>query len=82
MRGVTLENKSPEAFEALRHYSPSTVHDALSIILTQTTGHHFLPVYNGATPQEREENRQGWMNWYNSEYPHQLENGNNHCHYE
>jgi len=82
MRGVTLKNNSPDAFEALRHHSPNTVHDALSIILTQTTGHHFSPVYNGATPQEREENKQKWIDWHNSEYPHQLKIEKTHCHYD
>jgi len=78
IRGVTLENKPPDAFEAFRHYSPSAVHDAVSIILNQTTGNHFLPVYNGAASQEREENRKQWMDWYNSTCPHQVKNASNH----
>jgi len=71
MSGVTLKNDWPSAFEALRHYGPKTVHDALTAILNQITGENFLFVYNGATPQERKENREKWIEWYNSTYPYQ-----------
>jgi len=70
MSEITLENDWPSAFEALRHYGPKTVHDALAAILNQITGQRFLFVYNGATPQEREENRKKWIVWYNSTYAH------------
>jgi len=72
MKGVTLENKSPGAFEALRHYGPKTIHDAVAAILNQTTHKSFLSVYNGATKDERIENQRRWMEWYEStgaDYP-------------
>jgi len=70
---ISLENKASDAFEGVRHYSPSTVHDALAAILNQITGQNFVFVYNGATPQEREENRRRWIEWCRSTYPDQVE---------
>jgi hypothetical protein len=35
---ISLENKSPGAFEGLRHYNASKVIDALDAILNQLTG--------------------------------------------
>src|SRR5215475_5474831 len=41
IKAISLENKTPDAFEGLRHYRPSVVHDALSAILNQITGESF-----------------------------------------
>jgi hypothetical protein len=60
---ISLVNKSPKAFEGLRHYSPRTVHDALSAILNQVTGQHFEVVYNGASEATRVQNRERWRLW-------------------
>jgi hypothetical protein len=38
---ISLENKSPDAFEGLRHYGPKKVVDALAAILNQLTGEDF-----------------------------------------
>ena len=50
---ISLKNKSPHAFEALRHYRPQKVVDALAAILNQITGQDFSIIYNGATDAER-----------------------------
>jgi len=73
VREISLENKASDAFEGVRHYGPSTVHDALAAILNQVTGQNFIFVYNGATPQEREDNRRMWVDWCRSTYPDQAE---------
>jgi len=73
IRDITLENKSQDAFETFRNYSPETVHDALAAILNQITGHHFLFVYNGSTLNEREENKEKWVDWYNSTHDNHME---------
>ena len=73
VREITFENKAQDAFEGVRHYGPNTVHDALAAILNQITGQSFVIVYNGATPQEREENRRRWIEWCRSTYPDQAE---------
>ncbi|WP_434026606.1 hypothetical protein [[Pseudomonas] boreopolis] len=70
---ISFENKASDAFEGARHYGPRTVHDALAAILNQITGQNFVFVYNGATPQEREENRDKWIEWCRSNYPDQAE---------
>ncbi|MEE7546421.1 hypothetical protein HF319_04685 [Xanthomonas sp. Kuri4-1] len=70
---ISFENKASDAFEGVRHYGPSTVHDALAAILNQLTGQSFVFVYNGATPQERDENRRKWIDWCRSNYPVQAE---------
>jgi hypothetical protein len=66
---ITLENTSSNAFEGSRHYSPETVHDALSAILNQLTGQSFVFVYNGATRQQRDDNRRRWVEWCRATYP-------------
>jgi hypothetical protein len=38
---ISLKNKSPQAFEGLRHYGPQEVVDALAAILNQITGQKF-----------------------------------------
>lgn len=59
---ISLVNKSPDAFEAFRHYSPKVVHDALAAILNQITGNSFVFVYNGATSQQRKKIAiYGWL---------------------
>lgn len=60
---MSLANKDPNSFEAYRHYSPETIHDALSAMLNQITGQHFGFVYNGASAKEREENLAQWRAW-------------------
>ncbi len=66
---ITLRNKASDAFESERHYGPETVHDAVAAILSQITGRSFVIVYNGATPQDREENRRKWTEWCRLTYP-------------
>lgn len=72
-REISFENEAPDAFEGVRHYGPSTVHDALAAILNQITGQDFVFVYNGATPQGREENRRKWVQWCRTTYPDQAD---------
>src|SRR5262249_5401117 len=59
---ISLENKSPDAFEGLRHYGPERVVDALDAILNQLTGHGGALV-NGGSEAERTEAVQGWREW-------------------
>lgn len=57
---ISLRNKSPNAFEGIRHYGPVEVVDALAAILNQVTGQDFGFIYNGATDEERANAVQGW----------------------
>lgn len=68
---ISLVNKSPKAFEGLRHYGPKVVHDALSAILNQISGQHFEFVYNGASDAERKKNLEGWRSWCVRAFPEQ-----------
>ena len=70
---ISLTDSALNSFEGLRHYSPDTVHDALAAILNQITDQNFVFVYNGATHQEREENRDKWAEWCHSTYADQAE---------
>jgi hypothetical protein len=60
---ILLKNKSPNAFEGIRHYSPEKVVDALAAILNQITGQDFGFIYNGATDKERTKTVQGWRDF-------------------
>ncbi len=60
---ISLSNKSPDAFEGLRHYGPQKIVDALAAILNQITGKDFGSIYNGATDAEREKTVRGWRNF-------------------
>ncbi|MGS1078566.1 hypothetical protein [Pseudoxanthomonas beigongshangi] len=72
-REIRFNNKWSDAFEGVRHYAPVTVHDALAAILNQITGKNFVFVYNGASPQDREENRRKWVEWCRTTYPDKRE---------
>ncbi len=69
---ISLVNRSPKAFEGLRHYGPKVVHDALSAILNQITGQHFEFVYNGASEAERRKNLNAWRSWCVSTFPQKV----------
>jgi hypothetical protein len=70
-RQISLANGTPDTFEGFRHYSPDTVHDLLSAVLNQMTGESFVFVYNGASPNEREDNRRKWVDWCRTQFPTQ-----------
>ena len=57
---ISLRNKSPQAFEAVRQYGPTEVVDALAAILNQLTGQDFGSIYNGGTDDERTKTVHGW----------------------
>ncbi len=57
---ISLRNKSPQAFEGMRHYGPEEVVDALAAILNQVTGQNFGFIYNGAADAERSATVRGW----------------------
>jgi len=57
---ISLQNKSPEAWEGLRHYGPEKIVDAMSAILNQITGWSFGSIYNGGTERERRTTVDGW----------------------
>jgi hypothetical protein len=65
-RRISLVNKSPKAFEGIRHYGPTQVVDALAAILNQVTGKDFGFIYNGATDEERTKTIQGWRKFLDS----------------
>ena len=60
---ISLKNKSPQAFEGLRHYGPEKVVDALAAILNQITGQDFGFIYNGATEAERTKTVREWRDF-------------------
>jgi hypothetical protein len=60
---ISLKNKSPQAFEGLRHYGPQAIVDALAAILNQMTGRDFGFIYNGATDAERTKTVRGWRDF-------------------
>jgi hypothetical protein len=60
---ISLRNKSPDAFEGLRHYGPEKIVDALAAILNQITGKDFGSIYNGATEAERDKTVRGWRDF-------------------
>ncbi len=60
---ISLRNKSPDAFEVLRHYGPEKIVDALAAILNQITGRDFGSIYNGATDAERDKTVPGWRDF-------------------
>jgi hypothetical protein len=60
---ISLTNKSPQAFESLRHYGPEKLVDALAAILNQITGRDFGFIYNGATAAERTKAVAGWRDF-------------------
>jgi hypothetical protein len=65
-QSISLRNKSPDAFEGIRHYGPAQVVDALAAILNQVTGRDFGFIFNGATDEEREKTVQGWRKFLQS----------------
>jgi hypothetical protein len=62
IQSISLRNKSPDAFEGIRHYGPYLVADSLAAILNQITGEHFGFIYNGddTTDDERKQCIRGW----------------------
>ncbi len=63
VKHVQLENKSSQAWEAIRHYGPQKVIDVLAAILNQITGEFFGEIHNGGTDKERLKAYHGWINW-------------------
>ncbi len=63
VKHIQLENKSPQAWEAFRHYGPQKVIDVLAAILNQITGEFFGEIHNGGTDKERLKAYRGWVNW-------------------
>ncbi|MCL2521088.1 MAG: hypothetical protein FWE37_08850 [Spirochaetaceae bacterium] len=60
IRGISLRNNWPGAFEGIRHYGPHLVIDALTAILNQITGESFGSIYNGGSHEERLLALNGW----------------------
>jgi hypothetical protein len=60
---ISLTNKSPDAFEGLRHYGPLKIADALAAILNQLTGQDFGAIYNGGTDEQRTRAVNGWRDF-------------------
>ena len=62
VKRITLENKSPKAFEALRHYNVNNVIEVLSAILNQMTGSYFYYLKRGKTDRHQYEIA-AWKIW-------------------
>jgi len=60
VQGISLRNKSANAFEAYRHYCPDKVVDALAAILNQITGDSFADIVSGGSERERQKAVNGW----------------------
>jgi hypothetical protein len=60
IRHISLVNKSPGAFEGIRHYGPEVVADAIDAILGQISGERFGHIHNGGSERERVEAINGW----------------------
>ena len=60
---ISLQNRSPNAFEAVRHYGPEQIVDALDAILNQITGESFGFIVNGGTETERSNSVAGWRTY-------------------
>jgi hypothetical protein len=72
---ISLRNKSPQAFEGLRHCGPEKVVDALAAILNQITGQDFGFIYNGTTDAERDKTVRGWRDFLHKTRPTKLCDG-------
>ena len=64
---ISLVNKSPDAFEGMRHYGPELMVDALAAVLNQITGEHFGFIYNGASDAERRATVTAWRKYLQSQ---------------
>jgi hypothetical protein len=60
IQSISLVNKSPDAFEGIRHYGPKVVVDAMAALLEQMTGEHFGIIVNGGSERERAATVHGW----------------------
>lgn len=60
IKQISLVNKSPDAFEGIRHYGPQKVVDAIDALLNQITGEYFGRIHNGGSEQERRAAVNGW----------------------
>jgi len=60
-------------YENFSHYSPQTVHDALSLVLNRISHQSFVFVYYGSSPLERSENTRAWRNWCREKFPLRVE---------
>jgi len=63
IKHIQLPNKSKNAFEAYRHYSPQQVIDLIAAILNQMTGMSFGSIYNGGQNFQRQRVYHGWIVW-------------------
>ncbi|MFA4951646.1 hypothetical protein [Brevundimonas sp.] len=63
---ISLKNRSPDAFEGIRHYGPELMVDALAAVLNQITGEHFGFIYNGASNADRAASVAAWREYLKS----------------
>jgi len=66
---IALRNRSVNAFEAIRQYSPKQVVDGLNGVLNQITGYHAAYIYSGGTDQARDEAVASWRRWCALRWP-------------
>lgn len=59
-REIVLANRAPDAFEAVRHYGPEQVVDALAALLGQITGENFGNIESGGSDRARAAAVAGW----------------------
>lgn len=63
VKHIQLANKSKNAFEAYRHYSPQQVIDFIAAILNHITRIRFGFIYNGEIDSERDKTYKKWIIW-------------------
>jgi hypothetical protein len=59
-RAISLSNRSPGAFEGIRHYGPEQVVDGVTALLNQLTGESFGTIMNGGSARARDAAVAGW----------------------
>jgi hypothetical protein len=57
---ISLENRSPNAFEGIAHYGPKLVVDAMAVLLEAMSGESFGTIANGGSERERAATVDSW----------------------
>ena len=60
LKGTMFINNNPKAFEAISHYGPKVVVDALSIVLNGMTEQSFDAIYSGGSEDQRRSVVNAW----------------------
>jgi hypothetical protein len=73
---ISLRNKSPDAWESMRHYGVEQVVDSLDAILNQLTGQSFgyIDIHKDEATKDAERAKvvRGWRDWLQRTPPNKL----------